>query len=108
MPKHKNFPDETLLTSLQPEDHKQRVFLQEKGLDASSTISKDLLEKHTPRKKRYKLFNINPRKRSSQRKGSEIALLKKKRSNENRKLIDKQRNKSVSLLRKVKKDYFTS
>ena len=56
----------------------------------------------------YLTLILKSRKRSSQRKGSEIALLKKKRSNENRKLIDKQRNKSVSLLRKVKKDYFTS
>lgn len=56
----------------------------------------------------YLTLILKSRKRSSQRKGSEIALLKKKRSNENRELIDKQRNKSVSLLRKVKKDYFTS
>ena len=56
----------------------------------------------------YLTLILKCQKRSTQRKGLEIALLKKKRSNENRKLIDKQRNKSVSLLRKAKKDYFTS
>ena len=44
--KYKNFCKKTFLTSLKHEDDKLRAFLQEKGLDASSNISIDVLEKH--------------------------------------------------------------
>ena len=51
--KYKNFHNETFLDSLRHELNVQEHFLNEKGLDAFSTICTEVFDKHAPKKKRY-------------------------------------------------------
>ena len=48
--KYKDFDNETFLDSLR---HIQGQFLNGKGLDAFSTICREIFDKHAPKKKRY-------------------------------------------------------
>ena len=49
--KYKNLRNEIFLTSLQHEVDKQRAFLCENGLDATSQICTEVIESHAPHKK---------------------------------------------------------
>ena len=109
--KYKDFHNETLLDSLRHELNVKGQFLSEKGLDASSTICTEIFDKHPPKMKRYIRYNHEPII------NNEISMaimtrsrlrnrFLKNRSEENRKLFCKQRNKCVSLLQTSKKDYF--
>ena len=51
--KYKDFHNETFLDSLKHELNVQGQFLNEKGLDAFSTICTEIFDKHAPKKKRY-------------------------------------------------------
>ena len=51
--KCKDFHNETFLDSLRHELNVQEHFLNEKGLDAFSTICTEVFDKHAPKKKRY-------------------------------------------------------
>ena len=50
---YKDFHNETFLDSLKHELNVQGQFLNEKGLDAFSTICTEVFDKHAPKKKRY-------------------------------------------------------
>ena len=58
--KYKDFHSETSLDSLKHELSVQRQFLNEKVLDAFSTICTEIFHKHAPKKKRYMRSNHKP------------------------------------------------
>ena len=58
--KYKDFHNETFLDSLKHELNVQGQFLNEKGLDAFSTICTEIFDKHAPKKKRYIRSNHKP------------------------------------------------
>ena len=57
---YKDFHNETFLDSLRHELNVQGQFLNEKGLDAFSTICTEIFDKHAPKKKRYIRYNHKP------------------------------------------------
>ena len=57
---YKDFHNETFLDSLRYELNVQGQFLNEKGLDAFSTICTEIFDKHAPKKKRYIRSNHKP------------------------------------------------
>ena len=87
--KCKDFHNETSLDSLRHELNVQEHFLNEKGLDAFSTIFTEVFEAIMTRRRLRNRFLKN-------------------RSEENQKLFCKQRNKCLSLLRKSKKGYLAT
>ena len=109
--KYKDFHNETSLDSLRHElniRHELNVqgqFLNGKGLDAFSTICTDIFNNYAPKKKRYMQHNHKP---FSNNEISKAIITRsrlrnrflKDRSEKNRKLFCKHRNKCVSLLRK--------
>ena len=58
--KYQDFHNETFLDSLRHELNIQGQFLNEKGLDAFSTICAEIFDKHAPKKKRYIRYNHKP------------------------------------------------
>ena len=58
--KYKDFHNGTSLDSLKHELSVQRQFLNEKVLDAFSTICTEIFHKHAPKKKRYMRSNHKP------------------------------------------------
>ena len=58
--KYKDFHNETFLDSLRHELNIQGQFLNEKGLDAFSTICAEIFDKHAPKKKRFIRCNHKP------------------------------------------------
>ena len=109
--KYKDFHNETFLDSLRHELNVQGQFLNEKGLDAFSTICAEIFDKHAPKKKRYIQYNHKPfinneiSKAIMTRTRLRNRFLQN-RGEENRKLFCKQRNRCVSLLRKCQKGLF--
>ena len=91
----------------------KKAFLYKNGIDSFLKISADLLEKHTQHKKRFLRANQKPFINSEISK-SIMTRTKlrncflKNRSDENRQLTCKPRNECMSLLKKAKKDNFTS
>ena len=57
--KYKDFHNETFLDSLKHELNVQGQFLNEKGLDAFSTIWTEIFDKHVPKKSDIYDLNIN-------------------------------------------------
>ena len=98
--KYKDFHNETFLDSLRHELNVQGQFLNEKGPDAFSAIYTEILDNHAPNKKRYMRYNHKP---FINNKISKTIMVRsrlknrflKNRSEENRKLFCKQRNKYV-------------
>ena len=91
----------------------QSNYLEIDGINAFSFICCEVLNKHAPQKQRYLCAKHKPFI------NAEIAeaimiwsrmryRFLKHRSDENRRLFQKQRNKCVSLRRKAKKEYFLS
>ena len=56
--KCKDFHNETFLDSLRHELNVQEHFLNEKGLDAFSTICTEVFDKHAPTKKKSDIYNL--------------------------------------------------
>ena len=111
--KYKDFNNKTFLDLLKRELNVQGQFLNEKKLDVFSTICTEIFDKHAPKKRRYirsthKPFINNEISKATMTRSRLRNRYLKNRSEENRKLFCKQRNKCVSLLRKSKKDYFAS
>ena len=90
----------------------QSNYLERDGINAFSFICCEVLNKHAPQKQRYLCAKHKPFI------NAEIAeaimiwsrmryRFLKHRSDENRRLFQKQRNMCVSLLRKAKKEYFS-
>ena len=91
----------------------QSNYLEKDGIGPFSFMCFEVLNKHAPQKKRYLLGNDKP---CINAEISKTIMIRsrmrnrflKHRSDENRSLYQKQRNKCVSLLRKAKKEYFSS
>ena len=95
--KYKDFHYETFLDSLRHELNVQGQFLNEKALNAFSTICTEICDKHAPIKKRYiryndKLFINNEISKAIMTRSSLRNRYSKNRSEENRKLFCKPKN----------------
>ena len=98
------FHNETFLDSLRHELNVERQFLNEKGLDAFSTICAESFNKHVPKKKT--IYTIYPYKPFINDEISKAIMTRSRlrnrfllnRNEENRKLFCKQRNKCFLLL----------
>ena len=91
----------------------QSNYLEKDGIGPFSFMCFEVLNKRAPQKKRYLLGNHKPFINAEISKAIMIRSrmrnrFLKHRSHENRSLFQKQRNKCVSLLRKAKKEYFSS
>ena len=105
----RTFITKTFLDSLRHELNVQEHFLNEKGLDAFSTT--EIFDKHAPKndiRSDHKPFINNEIFKAIMTRSRLRNRFLKNRSEENRKLFGKQRNKCVSLLRKSKKGYFAT
>ena len=92
--------------------HDSSNYLEKDGIDAFSAICCEVLNRHAPHKQRYLCANHEPFINAEISKAIMIRSWKrnrflKHRSDENRRLFQKQRNMCVSLLRKAKKEYFS-
>ena len=91
----------------------QSNYLERDGINAFSFICCEVLNKHAPQKQRYLCAKHKP---FINAEIAEAIMIRnrmryrflKHRSDENRRLFQKQRNKCVSLLRKAKKECFLS
>ena len=110
---YKKFDNKKFMENLNAEIITQSNYLEKDGIEAFSAICCEVLNKHAPQKQRYLRCNHKPFINAEISK--EIMIRSrmrnrflKHRSDENRRLFQKQRNKCASLLRKVKKEYFSS
>ena len=106
--KYKDFHYKTFLDSLRHELNVQGQFPNEKGLDAFSSICTETFYKHAPKKKRcirynHKPFTNNEISKAIMTRSRLRNRFLKNRSEENRKLFCKQRNKCISLPRLFRK-----
>ena len=90
----------------------QSNYLERDGINAFSFICCEVLNKHAPQKQRYLCAKHKPFINAEIAEAIMIRNRKrnrflKHRSDENRRLFQKQRNMCVSLLRKAKKEYFS-
>ena len=111
--KYKIFNNDAFVNTLRQELTKQEKVLDHKGLDASSEICTDVLDKHSPQRKQYLRPNHKPFMNNEISKGIMTRTrlqnrFLKNRSIRNRDLFRKQRNLCVSVLRESKKDYFSN
>ena len=110
---YKRFDNKKFMENLNAEIITQSSYLEKDGIDAFSAICCEVLNKHAPQKQRYLRRNHKP---FINAEISKVKMIRsrmrnrflKHRSDENRRLFQKQRNKCVPLLGKVKKEYFSS
>ena len=104
---------EKLMENLNAEIITQSNYLEKDGIDVFSSICCEVLNKQAPQKHWYlranykPLINVEISKAIMIRSRMTNRFLKH-RSDENRCLFQKQRNRCVSLLRKAKKEYLSS
>ena len=106
---YKKFDNKKFMENLNAEIITQSNYLEKDGIDAFSSICREVLNKHAPQKQRYLRANHKPFINSEISKAIMIRsrmrnCFLKHRSDESRRLFQKQRNKCVSLLRKLKKN----
>ena len=110
---YKKFDNKNFMENLNAEIITRSNYLEKDGIDAFSSICCEVLNKHLPQKQRYLCANHKPFINAEISKAIMIRSrmrnrFLKHRSDENKRLFQKQRNKCVSLLRKAKKEYFSS